>query len=114
MKLNEVKCPNCGARINNIEKETLTCEYCNTTFSNEYYQKKNKILESKKIIKNVGIAFGTYSIITFVVPMIIITIIITIGGFFVFRNIQIENKSFIYQALIASTKHTQERILNFL
>ena len=34
MKLNELKCKNCGAKISVPEKtETVTCKYCHTTFS---------------------------------------------------------------------------------
>ena len=36
MKLNELKCKNCGAKISVPEKtETVTCKYCHTTFSVE-------------------------------------------------------------------------------
>lgn len=36
MKLNELKCKNCGAKLSVPEKtETVTCKYCHTTFSVE-------------------------------------------------------------------------------
>ena len=36
MKLNELKCKNCGAKIKVPEKaETVTCDFCHTTFSVE-------------------------------------------------------------------------------
>lgn len=52
MKLNEIKCKNCGANLKvekNIDNKMITCDYCNTTFNIEENPKSKK-LKIKEII----------------------------------------------------------------
>ena len=109
MKLNELKCKNCGAKISVPEKtETVTCKYCHTTFSvdtsySEGYNYTKGVLDAQDekqqeqierarefMKKNPGV------IVPKIFAVFIIILVIAIFGFVgytMFKNISNYNKS---------------------
>lgn len=101
MKLNELKCKNCGANLSVPEKtETVTCKYCHTTFSvetsyNEGYNYTKGVLDAhdekqqeqfervKDFMENNPIAKRSRVVGKIVLIFFIIVIAIVIIGIFV-------------------------------
>ena len=109
MKLNELKCKNCGAKLSVPEKtETVTCKYCHTTFSvdtsySEGYNYTKGVLDAQDekqqeqierarefMKKNPGV------IVSKIFAVFIIILVIAIFGFIgytMFKNISDYDKS---------------------
>ena len=105
MRLRELKCKNCGAKVSVDENAVkVECEYCHTTFAvddayNDGYKfEKGRIKaqsehieksfeQAKEIIEPVGKAFAVHSIIAGVIGFVIFVVALIIIGTVVFKQI---------------------------
>ena len=107
MELKELKCKNCGAKVEVDENATqATCKYCNTTFAieDEYsagYKYTKGVLKAKdeqyekdieKMKKNPAFKIMIAIIITIIIISILIFIFVT-NSFFKMNNDNFFNKS---------------------
>lgn len=81
MKLVEKKCPNCGANIEfNSDDKSVTCNYCNTTFTIEKdptEEIKEEFILRAKTVRKMSKTVMIFSMVVFIIILIIAIIMFT-------------------------------------